>query len=206
MYHQVTVIISVNSLKGGVGKSTTAMLLSMCAHEDEREVVLIDGDPELSAVAWAVEAKDLPFEVVRGDPDGLTRQAKDLAAAGKVVVIDTPPNAKDVLMSAALAADVAVVPVSPTAIDINRLSKTLKALVDVTTARPSLEIQILITRFSRGTRLSRATLDLLLGYPVLRSHVRDLERYKAMGGTVPAYLAEYRLVYRELKGILERPG
>lgn len=171
----------------------------MCAAEDGHQVTLIDGDPELSAVSWALEAKTLPFEVVRGDPDGLTRQARDLSKAGRTVVIDTPPNAKDVLMSAALAADVAVVPVSPTAIDVNRLSRTLKALLDVTTARPDLEIQILVTRFSRGTRLARATADLLSGYPVLPAQIRDLERYKAMGGTVPSYLTEYRDVWVALR-------
>ena len=189
------------SLKGGVGKSTTAMLLSMCASEDGRDVTLLDGDPELSAVSWGLEAKTLPFGVVRGDPDGLTRQAKELCATGRTVVIDTPPNAKDVLMSASLAAHVAVVPVSPTAIDVNRLSRTLKALLDVSTVRPDLHVQILITRFSRGTRLARATVDLLAEYPVLPAHVRDLERYKAMGGTVPTYLSEYRNVWIALKGL-----
>jgi chromosome partitioning protein len=192
-------IIAVVSLKGGVAKTTTAVLLSMCAAEAGQQVVLLDGDPEQSAVAWAIVAKTMPFRVIRADADGLTRQAKDLAEAGQTVIIDTPPNAKDVLMSAALAADVAVVPVSPTAIDVTRLSRTLKVLLDVGSVRPDLDVQILVTRFTSGTRLARATAELLKDYPVLPTLVRDLERYKAMGGTVPVYLDEYREVWKALR-------
>jgi chromosome partitioning protein len=195
------VIIAVTSLKGGVGKTTSAVLLSMCAAEDDpnRPVTLLDADNELSALSWATVAKTLPFTVSRAEPDALVRQARELHAAGHTVVIDTPPNAKDSMLSAALAAHVVVVPVAPTNIDLNRLTRTTKALLDVVSVRPDLVIQILITRYTRGTRLARVTAEALSGFPVLPHQIRDLERYKSMGGTVPTYLDEYRAVWTELK-------
>jgi chromosome partitioning protein len=200
------VIIAVTSLKGGVGKTTTGILLSMCAAEEARPVTLLDGDNELSALSWATVARNLPFNVVRADIDGLVRQARELDDAGHTVVIDTPPNAKDVMLSAALAAHVVIVPVAPTNIDLNRLTRTTKALLDVVSARPDLVIQILITRYSRGTRLARVTADALSGFPVLPHQIRDLERYKSMGGTVPTYLAEYREVWMALKKLAVENG
>ena len=201
-------VISVCSLKGGVGKTTSAMLLAMCAaEEDEAAVTLIDGDPEFNAVIWANSARkagrSLPFDVVRGEAEGLARQARALASEGRVVVVDTPPNSKDVMMAAALAADVAVVPVSPSTIDLSRLSKTLAVLLDVQSARSGLGITVLITRYSRGTVLAKVSADVLREHPVLPKAIRDLERYKSLYGTVPTYLSEYRENWLALVALLQ---
>lgn len=55
-------IITVASFKGGVGKTTTALHLAACLHEREA-TLLIDADPNRSALGWA-QRGHLPFKVV----------------------------------------------------------------------------------------------------------------------------------------------
>lgn len=55
-------IITVTSLKGGVGKTTTAIHLAAYL-QNQANTLLIDADPNRSATGWAKRGK-LPFEVV----------------------------------------------------------------------------------------------------------------------------------------------
>lgn len=192
-------IVSVVSLKGGVAKTTTAMFLAACAAEDGHDSVVLDADSEMSAIGWAQLAPDLPFRVARADLDGLIKQARELSRAGTTVFVDTPPNSREILLSAGAAADIAVVPVAPSAIDINRLARTIRVLIDIGEMRSDLIVRLLFTRVSRGTRLARVAAEVFEEYPTFDSVVRDLERYKAAGGTTPTYLTEYRNVWHEIK-------
>ena len=60
-------IISVINLKGGSGKTTTAMALATAAARHNRNVSVLDTDPQGDATTWAGDAEDagetLPFTV-----------------------------------------------------------------------------------------------------------------------------------------------
>jgi hypothetical protein len=127
-------IVAVVNLKGGVGKSTTAIYFATVASEGGEGGVVLDADTEKSATEWAA-AGELPFEVVPAERDRLARQARALAKGGRTVVIDTPPNDREVLRAAAAVADRVVVPVAPTGVDVNRLRATLEVLLDVEATR-----------------------------------------------------------------------
>jgi chromosome partitioning protein len=69
-------IVAVVNLKGGVGKSTSAVYFATVA-SGGGEVVVLDADTERSALEWAA-AGELPFEVVPAERDRLARQAREL--------------------------------------------------------------------------------------------------------------------------------
>jgi chromosome partitioning protein len=73
-------IISVVSLKGGVGKTTTAIHLAAYL-QHQASTLLIDADPNRAAIAWSKRGH-LPFEVVD--------ESRSPATPSDHVVIDAP--------------------------------------------------------------------------------------------------------------------
>lgn len=61
----------------------------------------------------------------------LHRRMVELAADYAHVVIDTPPNDAAVTRSAVMAADLVVVPLAPSTMDMDRLLETLELIADV---------------------------------------------------------------------------
>lgn len=186
------------SLKGGVGKTTTAIHLAACATLKKRSVTIVDADEERSACRWA-SFETLAFEVIPSERDRLAQQVRDLEKDGRVVVIDTPPNNREVLMRAGMLATTVVVPVVPTGLDIDRMMPTLELLRDVEVTKGALDVAILLTRWDGRRRLAREAVAALGDYPVLESKVRALARYEEAFGASPAYLDEYLAVWKELK-------
>lgn len=192
-------VFAILSLKGGVGKTTSAMYLATAAAASGRPVTVIDADSEHSACRWA-EHVALPFQVVAGEPDRLARQVKAAreSAPDSVVLIDTPPNSRELLTRAGGLADLALVPVAPTGLEVDRLAPTLELLADLQAQRESLDVAVLLTRWNERRKLAREAQEALDGLPVLTARVRELEIYKAAFGSLPDAAGEYAAVWKEL--------
>ena len=70
-------IISAMNLKGGVGKTTTAMALATAAEREGKSVEVYDCDPQSSASFWALLADQNNDSIFRnvGEPgDGAARR------------------------------------------------------------------------------------------------------------------------------------
>lgn len=200
-------IISMLSLKGGVGKTTTTMHLAAVAARDEayKQVTVIDADEEGSISSWAAAAKrndiDLGFNVVRGDKNSLAKQAKSFDHANHVVLIDTPPNNREILTIAAMVSSLVIVPVLPSAVDADRLVNTLAMLENVEAAKGSLTAGILLTRFDKRQKMAQYILEALENHSVFENHIKDLARYREAFGKRPSYLFEYEKVWDEMKEV-----
>src|SRR3954465_4530607 len=92
-------VIACIGAKGGVGKSTIAISLSVCA----TDCLLVDTDPQLSAGNWYREREaELP-ELVKARAGDV---AKAIAATKRrYVIIDTPPHASEAIQAVAALAD-----------------------------------------------------------------------------------------------------
>jgi chromosome partitioning protein len=192
-----TVIVSVVNLKGGVGKTTTALYFAEAAKKEGYAPVVIDADTERSALEWSLQG-ELAFDVVAAEKDALARQARLLEKAGRVVIIDTPPNNRAALWAASAVADHVVVPVAPTGVDVNRLRATLEVLLDIEATKGELDTSILFTRWDKRKRLAREAEELLRKFPLLVSRIRSLTRYEDGFGSRPSYLEEYRQAWSEV--------
>ena len=208
MIHLVKTI-AVLSLKGGVGKTTTAFYLAAVAASQGQAVTIIDADSEHSACRWAAHAV-FPFEVIEGEPDRLARQVKAALNEGRTVIIDTPPNSRELLLRAGGLADIALVPVAPTGLEVDRLGPTLELLADLQAQRDELDVAVLLTRYNARRRLAREAEEALEGLPVLEARIREREVYKAVFGRVPTELEEWYcargvpevLIKRGVEGVL----
>lgn len=190
-------IVAVVNLKGGVGKTTTALYFAEAAKEQGYAPVVIDADTEGSAIEWSSQG-ELSFAVVAAEKDALARQARLLEKEGQVVIIDTPPNNRETLWAASAVADHVVVPVAPTGVDVNRLRATLEVLLDVEAIKGNLDTSILFTRWDKRKRLAREAEELLSTFPLLAVRIRALTRYEDGFGSQPQYLEEYREAWSEV--------
>lgn len=133
-------IIAIGNLKGGTGKSTLAVNLA-CAlgSAAKTRAVLVDADSQGTAMEWAargrlpVAVEAMPFEPdaapAAGKGDGAWLQAVNaLAANNDFVVVDLPPHLGTSIVLALVAADLFVVPVTPSGADIKATTKAIDLL------------------------------------------------------------------------------
>jgi chromosome partitioning protein len=125
-------IISTINLKGGVGKTTTAMALATAATREGKEVELYDCDPQSSASLWAMVANDnddpLPFQVVSANLATVRIAGKQFRKdLDKWVFIDCPPSGS-IMDEASQASDFVIVPTGPGAADVVKTIETARTL------------------------------------------------------------------------------
>jgi chromosome partitioning protein len=205
--------LAVANLKGGSGKTTSAVYLALGLAERGR-TLLVDTDPYGSALAWseqAGEAGEFPPTVIHWPTRDLARRVGQVAGDYAHVVIDTPPNQDALVRQALLCADVLLVPLAPTLLEVARLGPTFDAAAEVEALHP-VTIRVLLVRVRGGTRSARdARLALEapppegLGLPTMQAEVHLRESYATAYGQTPADLAEYAAVLAELLDV-DHPG
>jgi chromosome partitioning protein len=126
-------LIAVGNLKGGTGKSTIAVNLACALREGDRTVALVDADPQGTATDWQAGG-GLPV-LVETLPLGSPREAQRwvarvlaLKAGADYVVVDLPPQVGSGIASALLVADLLLVPVSPSGVDLRATGRALDLL------------------------------------------------------------------------------
>lgn len=133
-------VISLISQKGGSGKTTLAVHLAVYATMNKKAVVLIDLDPQGSAVGW-YKIRDIESELaaVQSSATRLSELLKKAQTGGAdLVIIDTAGHSDKEAAAAARVSDFVLIPCRPelfdmlalsTTFDILNLSKTPSAIV-----------------------------------------------------------------------------
>ncbi len=117
--------IAVISQKGGNGKTTIAVHLAALAAETQR-VIIMDLDPQGSAIEWATRRGNKPPDITPAHPASLAKEIARAKADGyDLVFIDTAPHADHTALQAARAADLVVIPCRPATFDIAAIAATL---------------------------------------------------------------------------------
>jgi chromosome partitioning protein len=175
--------LAVVNLKGGTGKTTSATALAMQLSTRGR-TLLVDADPQGSALAWSEEAS-FPFPTIGLPVRDLPVRLLQLGADYEHVVIDTPPGLPPIVRSAVLAADTVLIPLSPSGVELRQVGPTFELLADLEPHSPKL--WVLLTQVHPRTVASRVARELLeqVSVPLLQSEVPHRQGYRtAFGGLV----------------------
>jgi chromosome partitioning protein len=176
--------ILVAGSKGGVGKTTIATHLAAHAALAGERTALVDADPQGSSTRWAErragsESAVLPVDGHRKD------WHRKVPEDAQKVVIDAPAGAMAGDLERFLEeVDAVVVPVLPSALDIEATVPFLNTLAKLPRVRKGkLRVGLVGNRLKPWTNASQQALELFKAWPYpLVAQLRDSQAYVVMTG------------------------
>ncbi len=170
-------IITVASFKGGVGKTTTAIHLAAFL-QGQAETMLIDADPNRSALGWASRG-ELPFPVI--DEWGET------IPDGNVVIDTQARPTPDDLSALARTCDLLILPTTPDVLALDALVLTVEYLKEISTSHYRILITSIPPKPSKAGQEVRELLE-EAELPVFRQGIRRFAAFqKAALKGIPVY-------------------
>ncbi|MBL4543889.1 MAG: ParA family protein [Rhodobacteraceae bacterium] len=183
-------VITLAQQKGGSGKTTLAVNLAVAFARAGRRVAAIDTDPQGSLGRWFMAraaAGEPGLDFGTASAWGVEYEARKLARTADIVIVDTPPKADSDLRPALRAADLVLVPVAASALDLWATAGVLDLA-----RREGRATLIVLNRVRSGTRLAASIASAVdaLGTPrataVLGNRVAFAETLGAGGSATDA--------------------
>ncbi len=160
-------IIGVLNQKGGVGKTTLSVNIAAALAHSGARVLLIDADPQGSALDWSAAREGEPLFSVVGLPRASVH--KEIGTVGQGydhIIIDGPPRVTDLARSAIMASDLVLIPVQPSPYDIWAADEVVKLVQEATVYKDGLKSAFVVNRKISNTAIGRDVGEALAAYPV----------------------------------------
>lgn len=160
-------IIALLNQKGGVGKTTLAVHIAEVLARLEKRVLLVDADPQGSALDWSANREaTAKFSVIGLPKPNLHRELPTLAQNQDYVLIDGPPRVNELARAAIMASDLVLIPVQPSPFDVWAAKEIVDLLGEAAVFKEHLKSAFVINRKIVNTAIGRDVVDALAAYPV----------------------------------------
>ncbi len=167
-------IISLLNQKGGVGKTTLAIHLAVALAKKKKRVLLVDADPQGSAMDWSANRESETSLPVIGLPKAtLHKELPKMESDYDFIIIDGSPRVYDVARSALMASNIVLIPVQPSPYDVWAAKEIVDLLEDIKPFKENLKNAFVINRKIVNTAIGRDVNEALADYhlPVLKSQI-----------------------------------
>jgi chromosome partitioning protein len=198
-------ILGVLQQKGGAGKTTLALNLAAYFAGEGARTLLVDADPQGSALAWS-QVREAPprFPVIGMPKPTLHKELPAVAKDYDLVVIDGAPRVNELARSAILSADFILIPVQPSPFDIWSCADIVTLIREAQSLKP-INAAFVINRRIANTAIGRDVVDAIrqFEFPVLRNAISQRIAFAeaaAVGLTV-FETAAAGMAAREIKAI-----
>ncbi len=166
------------NLKGGCGKSTSAVHLCRYWLDLGKTVALVDADYQGTSSTWITNLENnipKPKAFRLTDPDPLLDNVPSIAEDFEYVVIDGAGGLAEVQRAILLLADLVFIPIQPSAPDLAASAEAIAAVRRVRRIRDSLpKAYTFLTRTVANTLLLKETREALQAYtdiPLLKGEI-----------------------------------
>jgi chromosome partitioning protein len=207
-------IIAVCNQKGGSGKTTLSMQLAGSLAKRGGRVLVVDADPQGTATRWAASADDdkpFPASVVglSAASTKVHREVKKFVEDYRYIIIDCPPAADSpVPQSALLVADLALVPVIPSPLDMWAAVGIREVIGNVSDINEELRSRLVINQLQPNTTLAKEAMEVLpeFGIELCQTYVHQRQVYRqsaVFGQTVHDFGSKAAAAVEELDALTD---
>jgi chromosome partitioning protein len=194
-------ILTVNSLKGGTGKTTLALNLYYYYSRLGKRVALADSDPQGSLTELLEDRDDVPLI-----PRANIEDWEDLTGIRDVdlIIIDTAPYMLEELPAIFDISGFILIPFTSSALDLLALNSTVEAFYNAQARRPALRGAVILTRGIHGTLFNKEARQAVRGHemPILKTAMMQRVDYpRSIADKGAIFATENRKAQREIKQI-----
>jgi chromosome partitioning protein len=186
-------VVAVANTKGGVGKSTISGSLAWAfSNSSESKVLLVDADPQASITKWFDLADSVPFDRMQlTTARVLQQQLPRLRRQYDFILVDCPPMQGDVTAAAVTQADLGLVPVQPSPLDILAYADLVPLLRQAQGFNATLKLRFVVNQLTPRTVLGKEVQESLADadIPLMATMLHDRQAYRrvvAQGSSVVA--------------------
>jgi chromosome partitioning protein len=186
-------IVTVGNTKGGVGKTTLAVHLVIARAADGRDVLLVDGDEQRTALTFTelrTERLGGPgYTAVALDGPAIRTQVRQLAPKYDDVVIDVGGRNTGSLRAALTVSDVVLIPIQPRSFDLWAVDQMAELVSEARELNAALRAVLVINAADPQGSDNQETADALCDVPGLSVLPVTVGRRKAFPNASAAGLA-----------------